>query len=126
MESLSINQYKCDNPASLNDHRCKEVAIDGIITNFEGDYGSKRCFMGNDSNKRNSIFDIIYMLPAFIFIISIMLVRLHLFSMPLTNIFWTEALDTSTLSDLFSYWKAMVVIASACLSVHNSFRNWLF
>ena len=68
--------------------------------------------------RANKVFsDYIFLLPVFTFILSILLVRLHLFSMPLSNIYWTEAFDETILSDLFSYWKAIAVLFSASLSV---------
>ena len=73
--------------------------------------------MGNGLYKRSRISDLLCMLPSFVFTLSIMLVRLHLFSMPMTNIYWSEATDESTLSDLFNYWKAMAIIGAACLAV---------
>ena len=57
------------------------------------------------------------MLPAFVFILSILLVRLHQFSMPLTNIYWTGSLDTTSLSDLFGYWKCLAILAAGGLAV---------
>lgn len=66
---------------------------------------------------RKFMFDIIYMLPAIVFVLSILLVRLHLFSMPMTNIYWSEATDESTLSDLFNFWKAIAIICASCLAV---------
>ncbi len=73
--------------------------------------------MGNGLNKRSRISDLVCMLPALVFTLSILLVRLHLFSMPLTDVYWTEALDVSTLSDLFNYWKAMAILCAGCLAV---------
>ncbi len=73
--------------------------------------------MGNGLNKRSRLSDLICMLPAFIFVLSILLVRLHLFSMPLSDIYWTEALNTSTLADLFSYWKSIAIITAGCLGI---------
>ena len=73
--------------------------------------------MGNGLDKRNRFTDIVCMFPIFVFVLSIVLVRLHLFSMPLTNIYWTEALDTTTLSDLFSYWKSMAILLAGYLSI---------
>lgn len=57
------------------------------------------------------------MTPALFFLLSILIVRLHLFSMPMTDIYWSEATDDSTMSDLFNYWKAVMVIGAACLAV---------
>ena len=57
------------------------------------------------------------MLPAFVFSLSILLVRLHQFSMPMTDVYWSAATDTTTLSDLFSYWKAIAIIFAAILSI---------
>ena len=73
--------------------------------------------MDNNLNKRTKLSDLLCMLPAFVFTLSILLVRLHLFSMPMTDIYWSEATDESTLSDLFNYWKAMAIIGAACLAV---------
>ncbi len=73
--------------------------------------------MENTLTKRSRISDFVCMLPAFIFALSILLVRLHLFSMPLTDIYWTEATDATTLSDLFNYWKAMAILCAGCLAV---------
>ena len=57
------------------------------------------------------------MLPAFVFAFTILLVRMHLFSMPLSDVYWTSALDTTTLSDVFNYWKAIAILAAGCLAV---------
>ena len=57
------------------------------------------------------------MLPALIFTLSILLVRLHLFSMPLTDVYWSSASDTTTLTDMFNYWKALAILAAAGLAV---------
>ena len=71
--------------------------------------------MGNSLEKR-IVKDILLTLPAFVFVLSILLVRVHLFSMPMTDIYWSEATDTSTMSDIFSYWKAVTIIGAACLA----------
>ena len=73
--------------------------------------------MENGLNKRNWASDLLCMFPAFLFSLSILLVRLHLFSMPLTNIFWTEAKDSSILADLFGYWKSVTIIVAGCLGI---------
>ena len=57
------------------------------------------------------------MLPAFVFVLSILLVRLHLFSMPLTDIYWSEATDETVLSNLFTWWKSAAILAAAGLAV---------
>ena len=66
--------------------------------------------MEHSLKKRNHSLDLLGVSPAFLFILSILLVRLHLFSMPLSNIFWTEASDTTVNEDLFSYWKSVSII----------------
>lgn len=66
--------------------------------------------------KRNRVTDSVYLLPVFVFTLSILLVRLHLFSMPLTDIYWSEATDTTTLSDVFSYWKCLAILAAGGLT----------
>ena len=68
-------------------------------------------------DKRNRITDFFCMLPVFVFVLSILLVRLHFFSMPMTDVFWSEATDESTMSDMFNYWKAVAVIGAACLAI---------
>ena len=73
--------------------------------------------MENKLNKRNLIQDVFYVLPGLVFALSIMLVRLHLFSMPMTDIYWSEATDASTLTDVFNYWKAITIITAAVLAV---------
>ena len=73
--------------------------------------------MENGLNRRGRISDFLYMLPVFVFVLSILLVRLHMFSMPMTDVYWSPETDTSTMSDLFSFWKAMAIICSACLAV---------
>ena len=73
--------------------------------------------MENGLNKKSWVLDVIYMLPAFIFALSILLVRLHMFSMPMTDIYWSEATDTSTLTDVFNYWKAIVIMIAAGFAV---------
>ncbi len=73
--------------------------------------------MDNGLNKRTRVSDFLCMMPAFVFTLSILLVRLHQFSMPLSNIFWSEASDTSTLSELFNYWKCVVILAAGCLAI---------
>ena len=72
---------------------------------------------GLKKNERNGFLEVLCMLPAFMFLLSILLVRLHMFSMPMTDIYWSEATDTSTLSDLFCYWKSIIIIGSACLAI---------
>ena len=69
------------------------------------------------NKKRSTVSDLFCVLPAIIFILSILLARLHLFSMPMSDVYWTEAIDTSTLTDLFNYWKAIAIIAAAGLAV---------
>ncbi len=73
--------------------------------------------MENGLNRRGRVSDFLYMVPVFVFILSILLVRLHMFSMPMTDVYWSSETDTSTMSDLFSFWKAMAIICSACLAV---------
>ncbi len=73
--------------------------------------------MENGLNKRNKVSDLLCMLPVFVFTLSILLVHLHLFSMPMTDIYWSEATDTSTITDVFGYWKAIAIIGSAGLAV---------
>ena len=73
--------------------------------------------MENGLNKRHRLTDMFCMLPICIFILSIILVRLHLFSMPMTDVYWSEATNSSTLADLFNYWKSIAIIGSACLAV---------
>ncbi len=67
-------------------------------------------------NKKNIVSELFYMIPAFVFVLSILLVRLHLFSMPMSDIYWTEATDTSTLTDVFNYGKAITIIIAAVLA----------
>ena len=71
--------------------------------------------MNTGLDKKSLPWDVLCALPGIIFLLSILIVRLHDFSMPLTDVFWTEATDTSTLSDLFSYWKAIIILFSAFL-----------
>lgn len=73
--------------------------------------------MGKGLNNRNFISELLYMSPVFVFALSILLVRLHLFSMPMTDVYWTEATDTTTLSDLFNYYKAIAIITAAVLAI---------
>ena len=73
--------------------------------------------MENGLNKRSWISDLICVLPALIFTLSILLVRLHLFSMPMTNVYWSEMTDTGTMSDVFNYWKALAIMGAAGLAV---------
>ena len=70
-----------------------------------------------DRLKKEKLCDILCMIPIILFVLSILIVRLHLFSMPMTNIYWSEATNDSTLSDLFNYWKAITIIGVACLAV---------
>ena len=72
--------------------------------------------MENGLNQRNKVSDLLFMLPGLLFSLSVLIVRLHLFSMPMSDIYWSEATDTSTLSDVFNYWKAIVIITAAGLS----------
>jgi len=71
----------------------------------------------NGLNNRKRLSDFVCMLPAFVFAISILLVRLHLFSMPMTDVYWSEATNEGTIADVFNYWKAMAIIGAACLAV---------
>ena len=68
--------------------------------------------MGTGLNKKSISWDVLCVLPGLLFLLSILLVRLHLFSMPLTDIYWSEATNESTLNDLFVYWKAVVILFS--------------
>lgn len=73
--------------------------------------------MDNGLNKKSLSWDIVCVLPGIVFLLSILIVRLHLFSMPLTDIYWSEATDASTLSELFVYWKAILILCAACFAV---------
>ena len=73
--------------------------------------------MENGLNKRSKISDLLCMLPSFVFTLSILLVRMHLFSMPMSDVYWSEATDTSTLSDVFNYWKAIIIMIAAGLAL---------
>ena len=73
--------------------------------------------MKDGLNRRKWYTDFLYILPTILFIFSISLVRLHQFSMPMTNVYWSEAVDTSTLSDLFTFWKAVAIVIAACLAI---------
>ena len=57
------------------------------------------------------------MLPAFLFVLSICVVRLKKLSMPMSDIYWSDATDTSTMTNLFTWWKAVVIIAAGCLAL---------
>ena len=65
---------------------------------------------------KNKFNNLIYLIPAFLFIASILLIRLHFFSMPLSNIYWSDATDSTELTDMFSFWKAMMVICAGFLA----------
>ena len=56
------------------------------------------------------------MLPAFLFILSILLVRLHMQTMPMSEIYWSEAADDTTLTDLFAWWKSSAILGAGCLA----------
>ena len=73
--------------------------------------------MNTGLNKKNLPWDVLCALPGIFFLLSILIVRLHDFSMPMTDVYWSEAKDTSTLSDLFTYWKAIMILFSALLAV---------
>ena len=72
--------------------------------------------MENGLNKKRWVSDLVCMLPAFVFVLSILLVRLHMQTMPMTDIFWSEATDATMLTDLFTWWKAAAVIVAGCLA----------
>lgn len=57
------------------------------------------------------------MLPAFVFVLSILLVRLHTFTMPMSDIFWSEATDTTQMTNLFTWWKSEAILISAILAI---------
>ena len=73
--------------------------------------------MKSGQKRKSQLPDIVCTLPVLVFVLSIVLVRLHLFSMPMTDIYWSEATNDSTISDLFNYWKAIAIIGSACLAI---------
>lgn len=72
--------------------------------------------MKNGLNKRSRVSEFVYLLPVFVFTLSILLVRAHLFSMPLTDIYWSSATDSSTITDLFNFWKAMAILCAGGLA----------
>ena len=73
--------------------------------------------MEKSLNNKSWISDFLLMLPAFMFVLSILLVRLHQFSMPMSGIYWSSATDSSTLTDVFNFWKASTVIFAAGLAL---------
>ena len=73
--------------------------------------------MTNGTKGRRKLLDLACLLPAFVFLISILLVRFHQFSMPLTDIYWTSAVDSTVLTDLFGYWKCVAILVAGFLAV---------
>lgn len=61
--------------------------------------------------------DVVILLPAFLFVLSICVMRLKKLSMPMSDIYWTVATDTTVMTNLFTYWKAIVIIGAGCLAV---------
>ncbi len=45
------------------------------------------------------------------------MVRIHQFNMPFSNVYWTDATDTTLISDLFAFWKAILILCAACTAV---------
>ena len=80
--------------------------------------------MENGLNQRKRITDLACLLPAFLFILSILLVRLHMTTMPMTDIYWSESTDTTTLTDLFTWWKSAAIIGAGCLAVVLCIAGW--
>ena len=61
--------------------------------------------------------DVVILLPAFLFVLSICVVRLKKLSMPMSDIYWSDATDTTVMTNVFTYWKAIVILAAGCLAV---------
>lgn len=68
-------------------------------------------------NKRNWFTDIIFLLPAFVFTLSILLVRLKKLSMPMSDIYWSSDTDTSVMTNLFTWWKSIAIMGAGCLAL---------
>ena len=61
--------------------------------------------------------DVVILLPAFLFVLSICVVRLKKLSMPMSDIYWSDATDTTVMTNVFTYWKAIVILVAGCLAV---------
>ena len=57
------------------------------------------------------------LLPIATFILSILMVRLHVYYRPLNQYYWTNALDITQLTDIYAYFKMVVIVASAGLAL---------
>ncbi len=79
--------------------------------------------MGNNLKKNTSLSgDILAMLPAIIFCLSILALRTKLDRMPLGDIYWNPYLNSTLITDIYSYYKALMVaiagiVAAAVLGV---------
>lgn len=73
--------------------------------------------MENGLKTRSWISDLINMFPAFVFAFSILMIRIHQFNMPYSDVYWSDSTDTSLIIDLFSFWKTLLVLCAACLAV---------
>lgn len=62
--------------------------------------------------KKNTSFgrDILAMLPAIIFCLSILALRTKLDKMPLSDIYWIPYSDNTLITDIYSYYKALMVV----------------
>lgn len=49
--------------------------------------------------------------------VTIMIVRMHIYTRPMGQFFWTTETDSSQITDFFSYWKMVLIIASACFAL---------
>ncbi len=57
------------------------------------------------------------MLPVITFFCSILMVRLHVYYKPLNQYYWTSATDTTPLTDIYSYFKMVVIVGSAAAAL---------
>lgn len=73
--------------------------------------------MGKSLKKKASFGqDILAMLPAIIFCLSILAVRTKIDTMPLSDIYWSPYSDNTIITDIYSYYKALMVMIAGVLA----------
>ncbi len=72
----------------------------------------------NTLNGQSRLFDFLYMLPVIVFsAFSVLAVRLHIYTRPMSQFYWTSDTDNSQLSDSFAYCKMVLITAGSVLAL---------
>lgn len=70
------------------------------------------------ADKAGNAVPLFQMLPVIIFTaITILIVRLHVYSRPMSQFFWTSETDESQISDFFSYNKMILIVVCAVMAL---------